>query len=233
MKKNTRLILLALVFVLAIGLLKVLYDKMIPAQSLGLGQNKNSTIADTRRIEGKTSTIEDQGSDQVRGNTTSLGTNAGATTATQNSTETKGGKDTISLPDIKVTDANGKEVSLSSFRGQKVVLNIWASWCGPCQAEMPDFLALDQKKDKNFTIIMLNLTSGMETMDNAKKFLAKEKLNFQNLLFDTKGEAAAKLEVVSIPTTLFIDELGEVHYYHAGTLGQEDILEGVSKMEKQ
>ncbi len=102
-------------------------------------------------------------------------------------------------PDFSVEDADGNTVKLSDYRGTPVVLNFWASWCGPCRAEMPHFQTLmDEHKDQ-VIFLMVNLTDGSrETKETAQAFLAGESFNFTHLVFDTNSEAAYNYRVSSI-----------------------------------
>ena len=82
-------------------------------------------------------------------------------------------------PDFTVYDFQGNEVSLSDFRGKPVVLNFWASWCGPCKREMPDFESIYQELGEDVEFMMVNVTDGSrETRDSAAEFIAGEGYTF-------------------------------------------------------
>ncbi|MBX9851190.1 MAG: TlpA family protein disulfide reductase [Cytophagaceae bacterium] len=114
-------------------------------------------------------------------------------------------------PDITLTNPNGKQVSLSSYRGKVVLLDFWASWCGPCRGENPNVVRVYQKyKDKGFTVFSVSL-------DQAKdKWLAAidaDKLIWDSHVSDLKGwnSAAAKLYgVKGIPQTFLLDKDGKI-----------------------
>ena len=121
-------------------------------------------------------------------------------------------------PDFTVYDAQGNAHKLSDFRGKPVILNFWASWCGPCQMEMPDFEEkyLAYKEDIHF--LMVNLTDGrQETVESASGFVAQSGYTFP-VYFDTDLDAAYRYSVSSIPMTCFIEEDGSLLTYRRGVI---------------
>jgi peroxiredoxin len=103
-------------------------------------------------------------------------------------------------------DLDGKMVSLADFRGKVVLLNIWATWCAPCVAEMPSMKKLYQEiKDEGFEILAVSIDeSGAEAV---KPFTEKHKLDFPVLL-DTKGDIKALYQATGIPESFIIDKNG-------------------------
>ncbi|WP_040210459.1 TlpA disulfide reductase family protein [Clostridium polynesiense] len=134
-------------------------------------------------------------------------------------TQENGSKDNKeAASDFKLKDLSGKEVSLSDFKGKKIFLNFWASWCPPCKAEMPDMEKLYQEtKDSDLVILAVNIGEGRPT---ASKFIKENKLNFPVLLDDTTA-IALKYEVASIPTSYFIDKDGNISAKHIGMMSYE------------
>ena len=109
--------------------------------------------------------------------------------------------------DFELEDLDGNVVKLSSFRGNMIFLNFWATWCGPCRAEMPAMQRIyDKLKDKDFVILAVNLQE-----DNlpVKNFMDKYSLDFPVLL-DRTGKVGAQYGVRSIPTTYLIDRDGSI-----------------------
>lgn len=122
--------------------------------------------------------------------------------------------------DFKLKDLNGKEVSLSDYKGKKVFLNFWATWCPPCKAEMPEMETLYQEtKDSDLVILAVNLD---EDKDTVQKFISSNKYNFPVLL-DTDNIVASKYGVVSIPTSFFIDKEGNIADKHIGAMTIKDM----------
>lgn len=135
-------------------------------------------------------------------------------------------------PDFIVLDGNGEEVSISEYRGKKVIVNFWASWCPPCIREMPEFQSLHNELDEEETILLaINLTDGQrETKTLADNFLAENNLNL-NVLYDTVGNAFYEFGVTSIPQTFFLDEEGTVQYSILGMTDKVTLDAVLERME--
>lgn len=137
------------------------------------------------------------------------------------------GRELQPAPDFTVFGSDGETHKLSDFRGKPVVLNFWASWCGPCKSEMPDFQEAYEKYGQNIHFLMVNCTtSGRETMADAKKLIADEGYTFP-VYYDTQGEASAAYGTYSIPMTFFIDAEGNLVAYGQGALNAEVLQKGI------
>ena len=131
-------------------------------------------------------------------------------------------------PDFTVYDLEGKAVKLSDFEGKPVVLNFWASWCGPCKAEMPDFDETCKKLEGKVQFVMVNLTDGTnETTEGVASFLADTGYSFP-VYCDTTMEAAITYNIQSIPTTFFIDKEGKLVAFYSGTMSPATLDQGIS-----
>jgi thiol-disulfide isomerase/thioredoxin len=115
--------------------------------------------------------------------------------------------------DMSFTDASGKPVKLSDFVGKTLLVNFWASWCVPCRAEMP---ALDkvaaQYNDANFMVLPINLDTGPDGLDKARKFMAEGAFKNLPLYADSSFAAFKRLQTTAVaaglPTTLLLDRKG-------------------------
>lgn len=116
-------------------------------------------------------------------------------------------------PDFQLNNINGEPLSLSDFKGQVILLNFWASWCGPCISEMPSIETLyKETKDSDIKIIAVNIGESVETAGN---FIKDKGYTFETL-FDPDNKIATLYGVRSIPTTYIIDKNGNIV---AGKLG--------------
>ena len=131
------------------------------------------------------------------------------------------------VPDFTVYDAQGNAVRLSDYFGKPIVLNFWASWCGPCQSEMPDFEAKYQELGSDVQFLMINMTDGdRETVETASDFIAKKGYTFP-VFYDTQYSAAIAYSVYSLPTTFFIDANGVGVAYANRAINAETLQRGI------
>lgn len=131
-------------------------------------------------------------------------------------------------PDFTVYNAAGEEVQLSDFVGKPVILNFWASWCGPCKSEMPLFQQMYDTYGGDITFMVVNLTDGYsETVETAQAYITGQGYTFP-VYFDTDYDAAYTYSVTSIPTTYFIDAQGNLIAYAQGALSEEMFKQGLS-----
>lgn len=116
-------------------------------------------------------------------------------------------------PDFTLKSRSGKNLRLSDFRGQVVMLNFWASWCGPCRQEMPLLEEMSKKYSRlGFTLLGVNVD---EDSSKGLKLLEKIPVTFP-ILFDNKSEVSEMLNVDAMPTTYLIDRDGNIRFHHRG-----------------
>lgn len=130
----------------------------------------------------------------------------------------------FAAPDFELELLDGGIVRLSELRGQVVVLNLWASWCPPCQAEMPALQRLHaQRADQGVVVLALNSTV-QDSEADARAFAAERGLTFP-IALDPSGEATRAYQVRALPSTYFIDRRGIIRRVVIGGPLSPSVLE--------
>ena len=130
-------------------------------------------------------------------------------------------------PDFTVYDLEGNPHKLSDFQGKPVILNFWATWCGYCQMEMPDFDEKYQQYGDQIHFLMLNVTDGsQETVEKASAYVAEEGYSFP-VYYDTSLEAASAYNTSGLPVTYFIDAEGNFVAWQQGMLTADTLQKGI------
>ncbi|OZG73535.1 redoxin [Hahella sp. CCB-MM4] len=116
-------------------------------------------------------------------------------------------------PDFTLKSSLQKNLRLSEQKGQVVMINFWASWCGPCRQEMPLMQEIyDKYKKFGFTIFAVNVD---EDPSLADEFLKDVDVSFP-ILYDTKNDVSELYDVEAMPTSIMIDRDGNMRYLHKG-----------------
>lgn len=150
-----------------------------------------------------------------------------ATQATQPAEEngTEPAKQTA--PDFTVYDVEGNPHKLSDFRGKPVILNFWATWCGFCEAEMPDFEEKYQQYGDRIHFLMVDVTDGQqETVEKASAFIAERGFTFP-VYYDTELQAASAYNTSGLPVTYFLDAEGCFVAWQQGMLTADTLQKGI------
>lgn len=125
-------------------------------------------------------------------------------------------------PDFVLKGLDGNTYTLSDLKGDKPVLvNFWASWCPPCKAEAPDLVQLYKKYGNQMDIYAVNLTTS-DSVEGAQQFAADYEFEFPVLL-DDKGEVGKIYQVLTIPTSYFIDRNGIVQHKMVGVTSPDNL----------
>ena len=202
MNKNKTLFIVALVFVLLLGGAYVLYSRLA-----------QDAAPDQLSIQGDAESQAAQPSKEPQQDTVDSG-------------DAPTEPEKVLAPDFTVYDPESNEVHLSDFIGKPVVLNFWASWCGPCKMEMPDFEEAYAELGTDIHFLMVNMTSGRETPESAAAFIEEQGYTFP-VYYDTDTDAAMTYGVYSLPTTLFIDAEGYGIAQATGAINAETLQRGI------
>lgn len=132
-------------------------------------------------------------------------------------------------PEFALKDANGRTVHLSDYRGKVVLLDFWATWCGPCKIEIPWFIDFEREfKDQGFAVLGVSMDEdGWRVI---KPYVQSMKMNYRVLLGDD-AVSTAYGGLDSLPTTLLIDRQGKIASVHVGvSQGKEEFKNAISQL---
>ena len=129
-------------------------------------------------------------------------------------------------PDFTLVTTTGETIQLEATRGQPVVVNFWATWCGPCRAEMPDFQRASERLAGQALILGVNQR---ETAAQVTEFALSLAIDYP-LLLDGTGEVNQVYRVRALPTTVFIDEAGIIDEVYTGVMTQAVLEEKLAAL---
>ena len=140
----------------------------------------------------------------------------------------KDDKDRKTAPEFELKDVNGKAVHLSDYKGKVVLVDFWATWCGPCGIEIPWFVEFQRKyKDRGFEVVGISMDD--DGWKAITPFVAEKKINYRILLGDDKtGDLYGGVE--ALPTTFVVDRDGRVASVHVGLANRKDFEDAIEKL---
>ena len=201
-------------------------EKLIDELKIAFAEKEGSTDAFAKLTEEKQKKFENLLADAGKSN--------------REAAKKKALESRISKPSVDFTlnDLSGKPVTLSALKGKIVIVDFWATWCGPCKASFPYLQKVHEKYRSNEKVVFLAVDTWEHekdvpaTIENAKKFMAEHKYTFP-VVFDvlTGKKVAEKYEVDGIPTKFIIDKKGNIAFKSIGFMGPDMEDELISQIE--
>jgi peroxiredoxin len=130
--------------------------------------------------------------------------------------------------DFELTTLEGETVKLSDFKGERIMLNFWATWCPPCRAEMPDMQKFQANHDVK--VLAVNLTDTESDPANVQKFIDEYGLTF-TIPLDKESEVASLYQIVAYPTTFMIDSNGLIQFVMMGAMNYDMMVQQFEMLE--
>lgn len=216
MKNKKKTFILIALFILLMAGASVLYNNLsadFKMDSLMTTENSDTNESDT--AANKT-------------NSNNTNTTETSTQNTDSSNNAGQQKQLTTAPNFTVYDIESSPVNLTDFFGKPIIVNFWASWCGPCKMEMPDFDEAYKIYKDEITFLMVNMTDGSrETVESASDFIAESGYTFP-VYYDTEYNASITYSVSSLPTTYFINADGELIAHARGAIDADTLQTGIS-----
>ena len=126
-------------------------------------------------------------------------------------------------PELNVYDREGNPVSLADMKGKPVIINFWATWCGPCKSELPAFQQAYETYGEDIVFMMVDMVSGRtETKAGAIEYVDGQGYTFP-LYFDEDETAVVNYDITAVPATFVIDAKGQVVKSHVGAMSFDEL----------
>ncbi|MEG1505299.1 MAG: TlpA disulfide reductase family protein [Lachnospiraceae bacterium] len=147
--------------------------------------------------------------------------------------ETPSSENTVEkAPDFVMQDSQGNKLPLSEKFGKPIVMNFWASWCPPCQSEMPLFQKMYDEIGSDVTFLMVNMVDGKrETVDTGAQYISEQGYTFP-VYFDIHQEVSLAYNLRAFPTTLFLDREGRLITGHTGAIDENTLRKSIQMIQK-
>ncbi|MFL0504777.1 TlpA family protein disulfide reductase [Ureibacillus sp. 179-F W5.1 NHS] len=130
-------------------------------------------------------------------------------------------------PNFTLETLEGEVLSLSDFKGKKVFINFWATWCPPCRAEMPDIQKFSE--DEDVLVLAINLTHTEDSLLTVDNFIQEKGFDFP-VLVDENGEVAELFRVQAYPTSYMIDTSGRIQFVALGAMNYDLMVKEYKKL---
>lgn len=129
-------------------------------------------------------------------------------------------------PAFTIANLTGKQVSLADYKGKPLLINIWATWCAPCVAELPELQHLHESRKDTLTLVEINYK---EPHDTVAAFI-KDNNYTMDVLLDEKGDVGQEYQMFGLPTSYFVDSAGVIQHIYMGDMTKEIINDGLKKI---
>lgn len=134
-------------------------------------------------------------------------------------------------PEFDLKTLDEESVKLSDFRGKKLIVNMWATWCPPCRAEMPDMQKFyDKYKDEDVAILAVNMTTSEKSVDDISKFLNEFEITF-SVVLDEQNKIAMTYQTFALPASYIIDSKGIIQQKVTGPMNYEMMEKMISEIQ--
>lgn len=229
MNNKKKTLILIILFILLIAGASILYNNLSANFEMdSLVTDNNSVVNETASNADSSTAANETKPDNDSTNTVTNETNSSETSSQDSEQTNDSSSETKNLaPNFTVYDLDGNEINLTDFFGKPIIVNFWASWCGPCKMEMPDFNEAYANYKDEIEFLMINMTDGSrETVEKASSFIAELGYTFP-VYYDTEYSAAITYSVTSLPTTYFINAEGEAVAHARGAIDAQTLQKGI------